>query len=415
MTSSLEIVLSPPDNARLANLCGAMDGNITHIARALDVDIRRRGGRFSLRGDSAQEAADLLRQLYARAEECIQLTDVQMEIGGGNSGSVSADAGHSDFVHMHQEARQHRGLFKPRSDAQAELSEKIMQNTVVLCAGPAGTGKTHVALAAALRLQRDGVHERLVLARPAVEAGGERIGFLPGDMEQKVNPYLRPLHDILHRLLGRREAARRMADGRIEMIPMSFMRGLTIDNAVVVLDEAQNTSPAQLKMTLTRLGPGGRLIATGDESQSDLPPGFESGLSDAMRRLHGIGGIAVHRFAESDIVRHKLVKNILRAYGREEGGRERLASSAKTGGESLPAGRMTAAGEKPAVKSKSKLKSDASPKAVRKETQKSGASKKRTAGTSPARAKPKVTAEVISRQKRVSPPSPRKGAREKAA
>ena len=298
---AVDLVLSPQSGARLANLCGAMDGNILHIARAFGVDIRRRGGRFSVRGDSAKQAADILQRLYNRAEDGIDLTDVRMEIGD-SGGALRAQTAKRD-------------LFSPRTESQRILTEKIMQNSVVFCAGPAGTGKTHVALAAALQLLRDGAHERLVLARPAVEAGGERIGFLPGDMEQKVNPYLRPLQDILRKLLGKREAERRTADGKIEMIPLSFMRGLTIDNAVIVLDEAQNTLPSQIKMTLTRLGENGRMIATGDESQSDLPAGGEeSGLSDAMRRLIGISGIAMHRFAESDVVRHPLVKSILRAY-----------------------------------------------------------------------------------------------------
>ena len=207
-----------------------------------------------------------------------------------------------------------RDVFSPRNAAQSALMQKIADNSIIFCAGPAGTGKTHIALAAALQLIRDGMHNRLVLTRPAVEAGGERIGFLPGDMEQKVNPYLRPLHEILYHLLGRREAERRLADGQIEMIPLAFMRGLTIDHATIVLDEAQNMTPAQMKMTLTRLGGNGRIIITGDESQSDLSLLGDSGLTDAMRRLNGIAGIAMHRFSEDDIVRHALVKNILRAY-----------------------------------------------------------------------------------------------------
>lgn len=321
MSGAVEFSLSPECNARLANLCGTMDGNIAHVARVFDVDIRRRGVRFSLRGAAAGQAAETLRRLYARAEGGLDLTDVRMEIGAAESESAPAEA-------VAKPVR--RGeLFAPRTPAQSELTDKIMKNSVVFCAGPAGTGKTHVALAAALQLLRDGVHERLVLARPAVEAGGERIGFLPGDMEQKVNPYLRPLHDILHRLLGRREAARRAADGRIEMIPLSFMRGLTIDDAVLVLDEAQNTLPSQIKMTLTRLGVNGRMIVTGDESQSDLPSGGGSGLSDAMRRLRDIPGVATHRFSDADIVRHPLVKHILRAYQEPDGARKTRANISK--------------------------------------------------------------------------------------
>lgn len=301
MSDSVNLSLRPSDNLRLANLCGAMDGNITHIARAFEVSIRRRGGRFCVRGKAAHEAADMLQTLYARAEHSIDVMDVQLCMAAQESPTAPPPRRRADF-------------FAPYNAAQEALLEKIMHNSVILCAGPAGTGKTHMALAAALRLLRDNTHSRLVLTRPAVEAGGERIGFLPGDMEQKVNPYLRPLHDILYRLLGRREAERRMSEGRIEMIPLSFMRGLTIDDAVIVLDEAQNTTPGQIKMMLTRLGANGRIIITGDESQSDLPSGTESGLTDAVRRLAGIDGIAFHRFAEADIVRHPLLREILRAY-----------------------------------------------------------------------------------------------------
>ena len=295
MSDSLNMSLLPACNKRLANLCGALDANITHVARAFDVNIRRRGGRFYLRGKAVQHAAEALQTLYARAEQPIELVDVQMCIGKRESPTA-------------------RDVFSPRNAAQSALMQKIADNSIIFCAGPAGTGKTHIALAAALQLIRDGMHNRLVLTRPAVEAGGERIGFLPGDMEQKVNPYLRPLHEILYHLLGRREAERRLADGQIEMIPLAFMRGLTIDHATIVLDEAQNMTPAQMKMTLTRLGGNGRIIITGDESQSDLSLLGDSGLTDAMRRLNGIAGIAMHRFCEDDIVRHALVKNILRAY-----------------------------------------------------------------------------------------------------
>ena len=328
MSETIDISLSPPCNARLANLCGAMDGNIAHIARVFDVAIRRRGGRFSLRGGGAQAAAETLRRLYARADGGLDLTDVRLEIG-------AADSERAPPLSPRRE-----DFFAPRTASQAELAGKIMRNSVVFCAGPAGTGKTHVALAAALHLLQDGEHNRLVLARPAVEAGGERIGFLPGDMEQKVNPYLRPLHDILHRLLGRREAARRTACGQIEMIPLSFMRGLTIDDAVIVLDEAQNTAPSQIKMALTRLGVNGRMIATGDETQSDLPGGGESGLSDAMRRLRGIAGVAMHRFGAEDIVRHSLVKDILRAYQETDGDADKTrANTRAASSESSAAGR----------------------------------------------------------------------------
>ncbi len=301
MSESVNITLAPPCNTRLANLCGAMDGNISHLAEAFGVNIRRRGGRFSVRGTAAQEAADALQTLYARAGRGIELADVQLCAGGAAGETFSPPP-------------KTRVGFAPKNAAQEALMKKILRHNIVFCAGPAGTGKTHMALAAALHYFCGDGGMRLVLSRPAVEAGGERIGFLPGDMEQKVNPYLRPLHDILYRLLGRREAERRMGNGNIEVVPLSFMRGLTIDDAVVVLDEAQNTTPAQMKMALTRLGADGRMIITGDESQSDLPPGTRSGLDDAAHRLAKISQIAFHRFSAADTVRHPLVQDILRAY-----------------------------------------------------------------------------------------------------
>ena len=323
MGDSVSIILAPPDNARLANLCGAMDGNIAHIAESFGVNIRRRGGRFNLRGAAAQEAAEVLQTLYARAGRGIELTDVQLFMAGA--------AGRAEARESYAPPPSARAGFAPKTAAQEVLMKKILRHNVVFCAGPAGTGKTHVALAAALHYFCEGENGmRLVLSRPAVEAGGERIGFLPGDMEQKVNPYLRPLHDILYRLLGRREAERRMGSGRIEVIPLSFMRGLTIDGAVVILDEAQNTTPAQMKMALTRLGADGRMIITGDESQSDLPSGARSGLDDAMRRFAKISQIAFHRFSETDTVRHPLVRDILRAYEKPAGKAANSANSAKS-------------------------------------------------------------------------------------
>ena len=339
----VEVDLTPPDNARLANLCGAMDDNIVRLARALAVDIRRRGAKFRLSGPGVapRAAADTLRALYARAEREIAPRDVQLCIaenlspthsshpprltGGVDSESDSdSDSGFnadsdSDSVASVRRTRAPRGPkeFSARTAGQREYLEKIRASNLTICAGPAGAGKTYLAVAAALESVRRGETERLILTRPAVEAGGEKLGFLPGDMEQKVNPYLRPLHDALHRLLGRAEAERRMAKagrGAIEIIPLAFMRGLTLEDAFVILDEAQNTAPAQMKMLLTRLGPGSKIVVTGDDTQNDLPPGGESGLADAVRRLRGLPGVAVHRFSLEDIVRHPLTRAVISAY-----------------------------------------------------------------------------------------------------
>ena len=363
----VELNLAPPDNARLANLCGAMDDNIARLSRALSVDIRRRGAKFRLSGPAPapRAAAETLRALYARADRMIIPRDVQicvaetmngetkesavegMEVEGGDGMDavkggervgrvgVSGDDGKgdaenesafalgpdsdSDFAAAaNGRARPPRAPkeFAPRNPGQREYLEKIRAHDLTICAGPAGVGKTYLAVAAALESVRRGETARLVLTRPAVEAGGEKLGFLPGDMEQKVNPYLRPLHEALRRLLGRAEAERRMAKsgrGAVEIIPLAFMRGLTLESAFVILDEAQNAAPAQIKMLLTRLGPDSKIVVAGDDTQIDLPNG-ESGLADAVRRLRGVPGVATHRFSPADIVRHPLTRAVLSAY-----------------------------------------------------------------------------------------------------
>lgn len=305
MSVSVDFSVAPPNNARLANLCGTMDDNINHIARAFSVRIKRRGGCFQLRGAAAASAAAAIKALYSQADKDIKAADVRRHLARQLTTGVAASPPAVGGAML-------------RNAAQRVYQEKIFAHSVVMCAGPAGTGKTHVALVAALDLLRARVGgcRRLVLTRPVLEAGGERLGFLPGDMEQKINPYLRPLHDILNQQLGRQEAERRMAGGEIEIIPLAFMRGLTLNNTVVILDEAQNTTPAQMKMFLTRMGDGAKMIITGDVTQNDLPASHASGLSDAIARLRNVGDVAYHRFDEGDIVRHPLVAEILRAYAK---------------------------------------------------------------------------------------------------
>ena len=308
MTQHIDFSLAPADNARLANLCGVMDENITHIARALSVDIKRCGARFRLSGDAADEAAAALRALYSRADRDILSDDVRVQLAQPGNGADSAAASAAGGSRIGTEVR---------NPAQQAYWDKISRHAITLCWGPAGTGKTHIAVAAALRYLRPQAGEaqmRLMLSRPVVEAGGERLGFLPGDMEQKINPYLRPLHDILHQLLGRQAAERRMASGEIEILPLAFMRGITLNNTVLILDEAQNTTPAQMKMLLTRLGENSKIIITGDTSQADIPASVTSGLTDAIARLEHLRGIAVHAFSAADIVRSPLVRDILHAY-----------------------------------------------------------------------------------------------------
>lgn len=315
MTLSMQVTLAPADNLRLANLCGEMDDNINHIARALSVKIKRRGGCFQLNGDAAELAATTLKTLYQQADQPFDANAVRLYLGQQLTPTPAASNPVADVTKNAADVAAKTASLHLRNAAQLAFWEKISAHAIILCSGPAGTGKTYVALAAALRLLHDEPNiRRLVLTRPVVEAGGERLGFLPGDMEQKVNPYLRPMHDVLHQLLGRREMELRMARGEIDVIPLAFMRGLTLSNAVVVLDEAQNTLPVQIKMLLTRLGEDAKIIVLGDETQSDIPDAAICGLTDAAARLKGVAGIAHHRFSEKDIVRHPLVKKILRAY-----------------------------------------------------------------------------------------------------
>ena len=305
MTTHIQCVLAPVDNVRLANLCGEQDGNINHIADALSVTIKRRGERFQVNGNAAPIAAETLKNLYEQANTPVDQNTLRLFIARQLTG----------IKEQKQDAPPLPTRQKLRNAAQQKFWQRILAHPITLCHGPAGTGKTHVALLAALHLLESDITTRIILTRPVVEAGGERLGFLPGDMEQKVNPYLRPMHDILHDLLGRRNAEWRMARGEVEVMPLAFMRGVTFNNAVIILDEAQNTTPEQVKMLLTRLGENSKIIIIGDTTQSDLPnTGGACGLSDAVARLGGIRQIALHAFNKSDIVRHPLVGDILRAY-----------------------------------------------------------------------------------------------------
>lgn len=326
----VELSVSPSDNARLANLCGAMDGNIARIARACSVDINRRGARFRVFGEKADVAADAIHSLYSRAGRGITERDVQVCLAErmGAQTNANENGGEGEYADGENENESRNGknargeLFHPRGENQKLFLEKIRNNPVAIGVGPAGTGKTHIALVGALQAFRRGAVNRVTLTRPAVEAAGEKLGFLPGDMESKVNPYLRPLHDILRALLGRREAERRLQQGDIEVIPLAFMRGLTLERSAVILDEAQNATVGQIKMLLTRLGHGGKMIVTGDITQSDLPPGADNGLKDAVARLENVRGVARHFFDAGDIVRHPLVRDILAAYDNNENKRQ---------------------------------------------------------------------------------------------
>ena len=302
-----EIVLHPLDNVRLANLCGALDENIRQIETAFDVTIARRSERFTLQGAAPQmhHAARALRHFYEKSDEALSVDDIQLgliEVVKLGEGSGPAP------VLMTRKSELHG-----RTPRQVDYIRQIQEHDITFGIGPAGTGKTYLAVASAVdAFEREHV-ERIVLTRPAVEAG-ERLGFLPGDLAQKVDPYLRPLYDALYDLMGFERVAKLFERGCIEIAPLAFMRGRTLSRAFIILDEAQNTSPEQMKMFLTRIGIGSRAVITGDLTQVDLPRGQKSGLAEAAQVLTDVRGVAFTRFLKEDVVRHPLVARIVDAY-----------------------------------------------------------------------------------------------------
>jgi phosphate starvation-inducible PhoH-like protein len=311
--------LSPPDNARLMNLCGPLDENLRQLENALDVSISRRGGRFAVAGEAARRAAALIERFYGQTQDKtlgvddIQLGTMQQADEDGDAGPFAAlPAPSTTGVHG-------------RTPRQGEYLQAIAAHDISFGVGPAGTGKTYLAVASAIDAFERGQSERIILARPAVEAG-ERLGFLPGDLTQKVDPYLRPLYDALYDLAGFARVNRLFEKGALEIAPLAFMRGRTLNHAFIILDEAQNTTPEQMKMFLTRIGIGAKAVVTGDPSQVDLPHGQKSGLAEALEILSDVRGIAIVRFQKEDVVRHPLVARILEAYEAKEAGARRAAA-----------------------------------------------------------------------------------------
>jgi phosphate starvation-inducible PhoH-like protein len=305
----VEVRLDPVDNRRLARLCGAMDENLRQIESALDVEIARRGARFSVRGERAQaeRAANALQMFYGRAASELSLDDVQLGLAEiARRDTVPQTEGKSQLLTR-------RAELHGRTLHQVQYIENILAHDITVGIGPAGTGKTFLAVACAVdALEREKV-KRIVLVRPAVEAG-ERLGFLPGDLAQKVDPYLRPLYDALYDLAGFDRTAKLLERGTIELAPLAYMRGRTLNHAFIILDEAQNTTPEQMKMFLTRIGFGAKAVVTGDVTQIDLQRGQKSGLVEARRILQGVRGIAFTDFTAADVVRHPLVARIIDAY-----------------------------------------------------------------------------------------------------
>jgi len=303
-----EFALEPADNARLANLCGPLDENLRLLEARLDVEIRRRGDSFRVLGARAVSAEQTLRELFqlAEAEEVtpqrVHLALREHESGRPTEGE-RADPG----------IRLPRGGVRARGHHQRQYLSNIHAHDLTFGIGPAGTGKTYLAVACAVEsLQAQTIH-RVVLVRPAVEAG-ERLGFLPGDLTQKVDPYLRPMYDALYEMLGFDRVARFIERNVIEVAPLAFMRGRSLNDSFIILDEAQNTTIEQMKMFLTRIGFGSKAVVTGDVTQTDLPAGRQSGLSHVTEVLHGVDGVAFTYFDARDVVRHPLVQRIVQAY-----------------------------------------------------------------------------------------------------
>jgi phosphate starvation-inducible PhoH-like protein len=307
-TKAREVRLEPLDNQRLARLCGALDSHLRQIESALDVTIARRGPRFTVRGEQAERAAQALEHFYDRASGELTLDDVQLGLAEFSRKEDLPKTG-KDGPQLLTRRQDLHG----RTPHQVQYIENILAHDCTFGIGPAGTGKTYLAVACAVdALERDKV-KRIVLVRPAVEAG-ERLGFLPGDLAQKVDPYLRPLYDALYDLMGFEKTGKLLERGTIELAPLAYMRGRTLNHAFIILDEAQNTTPEQMKMFLTRIGFGARAVVNGDVTQIDLARGQKSGLIEARRILEGVRGIAFTQFGAQDVVRHPLVARIIDAY-----------------------------------------------------------------------------------------------------
>ncbi|MCG8370798.1 MAG: PhoH family protein [Proteobacteria bacterium] len=312
--TSRDVVLEPADNARLANLCGQFDEHLRQIERRLDVEIASRGNRFRITGQpgAAEVGGDLLSKLFELAgRERLDPERVHLLLQESFMDDIDNDAPGIDETDVAIQTR--RKLIRPRGPNQTAYVKNIREHDLAFGIGPAGTGKTYLAVACAVDALESERIRRIVLVRPAVEAG-ERLGFLPGDLSQKVDPYLRPMYDALYDMIGAEHVTRLIERNVIEIAPLAFMRGRSLNESFVILDEAQNTSVEQMKMFLTRIGFGSRAVVTGDVTQIDLPNGQVSGLRNATEVLADVEGVAFTCFSRRDVVRHHLVQRIVKAY-----------------------------------------------------------------------------------------------------
>jgi phosphate starvation-inducible PhoH-like protein len=306
--TSRDFALEPGDNERLANLCGPLDENLRLLEARLDVQIRRRGDSFRVVGARADSAEETLRELFALAKSAeVTPERVHLALREHESGRASAAEGEDSAIRLP------RGGLRARGHHQRQYLADIRAHDLTFGIGPAGTGKTYLAVACAVESLQAETVRRVVLVRPAVEAG-ERLGFLPGDLTQKVDPYLRPMYDALYEMLGFDRVSRFIERNVIEVAPLAFMRGRSLNDSFIILDEAQNTTIEQMKMFLTRIGFGSKAAVTGDVTQTDLPAGRQSGLSHVIDVLRGVDGVAFTFFDARDVVRHPLVQRIVQAY-----------------------------------------------------------------------------------------------------
>jgi len=317
----VETVLEFPDNRLLIDLCGEFDRNLAQIEHQMGVHILRRGNRLAVIGEkpAREQAAAVLRSLYARLESGrgVAAGDIDGALRMGRPVGEAEGGEQIELFSTGVELRTRKKPIEPRTEAQKAYVTNLFQNELGFGIGPAGTGKTYLAVAVGVTMFISGAVEKIILSRPAVEAG-ERLGFLPGDMKEKVDPYMQPLYDALNDFLPAKQVQKLLEEKRIEIAPLAFMRGRTLSNAFVVLDEAQNATAMQMKMFLTRLGEGSRMVITGDRTQIDLPRGMPSGLQEAERILRGVRGVSFNYFTSKDVVRHPLVARIIEAYETDE-------------------------------------------------------------------------------------------------
>ena len=301
----MKFTLNIKRSEQLVNICGSLDKNLENLATNLAVDISNKGADFNIKGDNADKAASVLQELLILSEKkTIDFSDIDLSIK-----SLSSPNGEAKSVTI-KTSKKHIHI---RSDNQQKYVNSIIENDAVFAIGPAGTGKTYLAVARAVEALENSNVKRIVLVRPAVEAG-EKLGFLPGDLSEKVDPYLRPIYDALYEFIGFERVNKLIEKHVIEVAPLAFMRGRTLNESYIILDEAQNTTIPQMKMFLTRMGFGSKMVITGDVTQIDLPNPSQSGLTDAIKILQNIDQIAFCHFGAHDVVRHQLVKKIVSAY-----------------------------------------------------------------------------------------------------